>query len=262
MIAQFQKDLGGQGLPRACRGVAPLASRVLAESGMAQSLGAAGAEGQVALENVNELINSAADYDKQTEQPSLLDYLQQISLFSDADAYDASSDCVRLMTLHAAKGLEFENAFIVGVEEGLLPHERSSADESEEELEEERRLFFVGITRAIARLHISYARYRTVWGEEKRTIPSRFLFELGQGVEEHTEDRDYDYDDIDEDQSAESESIADFSPGQLVQHDAFGLGRVEKFVDLGANSVVSIKFNSGQTKSLMVKFANLSKVDI
>jgi len=254
MIAQFQKDLGGQ--------VAPLAARVLAESGMAQSLGAAGADGEVALENVNELINSAADYDKQAEQPSLLDYLQQISLFSDADAYDASSDCVRLMTLHAAKGLEFENAFIVGVEEGLLPHERSSAAENEEELEEERRLFFVGITRAIARLHISYARYRMVRGQRLRTIPSQFLFELGPDVTEQTEDSDYDYDDIDEDQSAESESIADFSPGQLVRHDAFGLGRVEKFVDMGANSVVSIKFNSGQTKSLMVKFANLSKVDI
>ncbi|MBC8218351.1 MAG: ATP-binding domain-containing protein, partial [Planctomycetes bacterium] len=254
MIAQFQKDLGGQ--------VAPLAARVFAESGMAQSLGAAGADGQVALENVNELINSAADYDKQAEQPSLVDYLQQISLFSDADAYDATNDCVRLMTLHAAKGLEFENAFIVGVEEGLLPHERSSAGENEEELEEERRLFFVGITRAIARLHISYARYRTVRGQGLRTIPSQFLFELGPDVTEQTEANDYDYDDIDEDQSAESESIADFSEGQLVRHDAFGLGRVEKFVDMGANSVVSVKFNSGQRKSLMVKFANLSKVDI
>ena len=254
MIAQFQKDIGGH--------VAPLASRVFSESGMAKSLVAAGADGEVAMENVNELINSAADYDKQAEQPSLLDYLQQISLFSDADAYDASSDCVRLMTLHAAKGLEFENAFIVGVEEGLLPHERSSAAENEEELEEERRLFFVGITRAIARLHISYARYRTVRGQGLRTIPSQFLFELGRGVTEQTDDSDYDYDDADEDQSTESESIADFSPGQLVRHDAFGLGRVEKFVDMGANSVVSIKFNSGQTKSLMVKFANLSKVDI
>jgi len=262
MIAQFQEDLGGQGLPRACRGVAPLASRVLDESGMAQSLGAAGADGEVALENLNELINSAADYDKQTEQPSLLDYLQQISLFSDADAYDASSDCVRLMTLHAAKGLEFENVFIVGVEEGLLPHERSSAAESEEDLEEERRLFFVGITRAIARLHISYARYRTVRGQQLRTIPSQFLFELGPDITEQTEGSDYDYDGIDEDQSVESESIADFIPGQLVRHDAFGLGRIEKFVDMGANSVVSVRFNSGQTKSLMVKFANLSKVDM
>ncbi|MHC4298690.1 MAG: ATP-dependent helicase [Planctomycetota bacterium] len=254
MIAQFAKDADGP--------VAPLAERVLAESGMAKSLGAAGADGQVALENVNELINSAADYDKQAEEPSLLDYLQQISLFSDADAYDATADCVRLMTLHAAKGLEYENAFIVGVEEGLLPHERSSTAGGEEELEEERRLFFVGITRAIARLHISYARYRTIRGQGLRTIPSQFLFELGGGVEEHTEDREYDYDDIDEDQSIESESIAEFSPGQLVRHDAFGLGRVEKFVDMGANSVVSVKFNSGQTKSLMVKFANLSKVDV
>ncbi|MHC4627123.1 MAG: ATP-dependent helicase, partial [Planctomycetota bacterium] len=148
MIAQFQKDLGGE--------VAPLASRVVDKSGMAKSLGAAGADGEVALENLNELINSAADYDKQAEQPSLLDYLQQVSLFSDADAYDASSDSVKLMTLHAAKGLEFEDVYILGVEEGLLPHERSNAVDSEEDLEEERRLFFVGITRAIARLHISY----------------------------------------------------------------------------------------------------------
>jgi DNA helicase-2/ATP-dependent DNA helicase PcrA len=249
MITQFRKDTSGE--------VAPLAERVFADSGLAESLGAAGADGQVALENVSELINGAADYDKQAEQPSLLDYLQQISLFSDADAYDASSECVRLMTLHAAKGLEFENVFIVGVEEGLLPHERSSATENEEELEEERRLFFVGITRAIARLHISYARYRTIRGQGLRTIPSQFLFELGRDVAEQTEEDDY-Y--ADEDQT--QEAVPDFSPGQLVRHDAFGLGRVEKFVDMGANSVVSIKFNSGQTKSLMLKFANLSKVDI
>jgi DNA helicase-2/ATP-dependent DNA helicase PcrA len=250
MIEQFAKDAGGP--------VAPLAARVLAESGLAKSLGDAGADGQVALENVNELINSAADYDKQTEEPSLLDYLQQISLFSDADAYDATTDCVRLMTLHAAKGLEYENAFIVGVEEGLLPHERSSASENEEELEEERRLFFVGITRAIARLHISYARYRTVRGQGLRTIPSQFLFELGRDVTEQTEEDDDYYDDEDQTQ----EVMPEFSPGQLVRHDAFGLGRVEKFVDMGANSVVSVRFNSGQTKSLMLKFANLSRVDV
>ncbi|MHC4579893.1 MAG: hypothetical protein ACYS14_00445, partial [Planctomycetota bacterium] len=94
------------------------------------------------------------------------------------------------------------------------------------------------------------------------TIPSQFLFELGPNVTEHTEAGAGAYYDIDEDQSLESESIADFAPGQLVRHDTFGLGRVEKFVDMGANSVVSVRFNSGQTKSLMVKFANLSKVDI
>jgi DNA helicase-2/ATP-dependent DNA helicase PcrA len=158
--------------------VAALVERVFAESGLKDSLRAAGAEGENALENVNELINAAAQYDQQAEKPSLLDYLQQISLFSDVDSYDISSDRVALMTLHAAKGLEFENVFIVGLEDGLLPHERSNTND-EQDLEEERRLFFVGITRAKLGLYISYARYRTVRGQMLRTIPSQFLFELG-----------------------------------------------------------------------------------
>jgi len=147
----------------------------------------------------------------------------------------------------------------VGVEEGLLPHERSNASVDEEELEEERRLFFVGITRAISRLYISHALYRTIRGQELRTIPSQFLFELGDVVEQTDDDDDY-YDDYEEDSIAED--VPEFFPGQLVRHDAFGLGRVEKFVDMGANSVVSVRFNSGQTKTLMLKFANLSKVDV
>ncbi len=248
MIAQFRKDVEGP--------VAPMAERVYKESGLAESLAAAGAEGETAAENVNELINSAADYDKQTEEPSLIDYLQQISLFSDADAYDPNSESVKLMTLHAAKGLEFKNVFIVGVEEGLLPHERSNAAVDEEELEEERRLFFVGITRAISRLFISHARYRTIRGQENRTIPSQFLFELGDDVAEQTEDDD------DYEEAPIVEDVPEFAPGQLVRHDAFGLGRIEKFVDMGANSVVSVRFNSGQTKTLMLKFANLSRVDV
>jgi len=161
------------------------------------------------------------------------------------------------MTLHAAKGLEFENVFIVGVEEGLLPHERSNAAVDEEELEEERRLFFVGITRAISRLFISHARYRTIRGQENRTIPSQFLFELGEDIAEEGPQDDY-FDD----EEYLREDVPEFSPGQLVRHDAFGLGRIEKFVDMGANSVVSVRFNSGQKKTLMLKFANLSRVDV
>ncbi|UCF16207.1 MAG: UvrD-helicase domain-containing protein, partial [Phycisphaerales bacterium] len=220
MVAQFRKDVDGP--------VAPLAERMFAESGLAESLAAEGAEEQVALENVNELINSAADYDRQAEEPSLLDYLQQISLFSDADAYDANSESVKLMTLHAAKGLEFENVFIVGVEEDLLPHERSNSDEAKEDLEEERRLFFVGITRAIARLHISCCRYRTVRGQELRKRRSQFLFELGEDVTEQAQE-----DDHFEDEDRIQEDVPEFAPGQLVRHDSFGLGRVEKFVDMG-----------------------------
>jgi len=165
------------------------------------------------------------------------------------------------MTLHAAKGLEFEHAFITGVEEGLLPHERSNTGEDDEQLEEERRLFFVGITRAKADLFISYARYRTVRGQFLRTIPSKFLFELGTNF---TEQARYDEADIDDDNDYDTSSQTGphFKTGQLVRHEKFGLGRVKEFIDMGENSVVAVKFNSGQTKSLMVKYANLSDVDI
>ncbi len=249
MLEQFQKDISGP--------VASLIERVFTESGLADSLRATGSEGQNGLENVGELINAAAQYDHNTEKPSLLDYLQQISLFSDTDAYDASGESVALMTLHAAKGLEFENVFIVGVEEGLLPHERTNTDEDEEELEEERRLLFVGITRAKSGLYISYARYRTVRGQMLRTIPSRFLLELGRDIKEQSDDNEY-YDE--DDNCYESESY--FEPNQLVRHEIFGLGRIKKYIDMGKNSVVVVKFNSGQTKSLMVQYANLSKIDI
>ncbi|MHC4439731.1 MAG: ATP-dependent helicase, partial [Planctomycetota bacterium] len=252
MLEQFAKDLAGE--------VSPLADRVFNDSGLAESLAAGGPEGLNALENVNELINSAAEYDKQAEEPSLLDYLQQISLFSDTDAYDAASDRVALMTLHAAKGLEFEHVLIAGVEEGLLPHERSNTGEDDEQLEEERRLFFVGITRAKTGLNISYARYRTVRGQFLRTIPSQFLFELGTDFAEQPQDDNFDVDGHDDYNT--SQIMPRFKKGQLVRHEKFGLGRIKQFTDMGENSVVVIKFNSGQTKSLVLKYANLSVVDI
>lgn len=244
MLEMFKKNIEGE--------VAPLVERVFIESGMEKSLRETSPEGQNAIENVNELINAAALYDKQTEQPTLVDYLHQIALFSDADAYDNSSEKVALMTLHTAKGLEFENVFIVGVEQGLLPHERSSESENDEELEEERRLFFVGITRAKTGLHISYARYRTIRGQLLRTIPSQFLFELEIDFSESSQNNDipsYDNEDA-------------FTAGELVRHKLFGLGRVKEFIDMGENSVVVVDFNSGQTKTLMLKYASLAKVNI
>jgi len=248
MLGQFKKDIEGQ--------VAPLAQRILIESGLEKSLKDEGDKGEDALENINELINGVSQYDQFTEQPSLLDYLQQIALFSDADAYDSSSGSVALMTLHAAKGLEFDNVFIVGVEHGLLPHERSNSHEDRQELEEERRLFFVGITRVKARLYISHARYRTIRGQQLRTIPSQFLYELGPTVTEQTEgEQDFD-DDTD---LAEVQDFT-FKKGQIVLHKTFGRGIVKNFVDMGENSIVEVKFSSGRTKSLMLKYARLSKI--
>jgi len=245
--------------------VAPLVERVFQASGLEGSLKAAGHEGRDAVENVEELISTAAGYDQQAESPSLVDYLQQIALFSDADAYDASNEQVALMTLHAAKGLEFENVFIIGLEHGLLPHER--AGDNGEDIEEERRLFFVGVTRAKTNLYVSYARYRTIRGQLLRTIPSQFLFELGPGLMHSSVERD-------DDPQAEPAQLKfeplplpsngpkapQFVPGQLVRHKTFGLGRVKKFVDMGANSVVVIAFNSGQTKSLLLQYADLVRV--
>jgi len=239
MLEQLKKEITGE--------VAPLAERVFIESGLADFLNAA--SDQNAIDNVNELINSIAQYDQQAEEPTLLDYLQQISLFSDVDAYDTTSERVALMTLHAAKGLEFENAFIIGLEEGILPHEKSNTDD-QDDLEEERRLFFVGITRAKVGLYISYARYRTIRGQMLRTIPSQFLFELGIDFAESVN--------VITAQAGIYNSTQTFNAGDPVQHKTFGKGRVQEFIDMGENSVVVVKFNNGQTKSLMVKYADLS----
>ena len=248
MLEEVKKDMQGP--------VAPLVEKVFAVSGLEAALKQIGDKD--AIDNVNALIDAAAIFDKNTEEPSLLDYLQQIALFSDADSYDNTQDRVALMTLHTAKGLEFDNVFIVGLEEGLLPHERSAEDE--EELEEERRLLFVGITRAKQRLHISYARYRTYRGQLMRTIPSQFLFELGIKPEDNS-------DEADDDEDAkyyleDSQVTAEFYPNQLVRHSKFGLGRIIQFTDLGENSTVTVRFNSGKTKTLMLKYASLETVDM
>jgi len=236
--------------------VALIARSVFDKTGLSASL--KDSENADAIENINELISAAAAYDEQTDSSSLLDYLQQISLFSDVDKYDTYRPCVSLMTLHSAKGLEFDNVFIVGLEEGLLPHERSSGND--DEVEEERRLFFVGITRAKLRLFISYCQYRTIRGQLLRSIPSSFLYELGISRNEGIgDDEDGIYYDVEYHKGGAYPPI--FTPGQLVRHSYFGLGRVKDFVDMGENSIVIVNFNSGQTKSLKIKFANLTKID-
>jgi len=285
MIERFKKDSSGK--------VAPLVERIFTESGLSDFIKTSEPEWQDKIENIGELISTAAYYDSQparsslveggTEQPSLVEYLQQISLVSDVDAYDTAAERVALMTLHAAKGLEFENVFIIGLEDGLLPHERTNTG-NEDDLEEERRLFFVGITRAKSGLHISCARYRTIRGQLTRTIPSQFLYELGVNFSEtvfscHSCGSRNPLAELSDDTNTSLPSVArrakegagvddtsqvfpDFVTGQLVRHKIFGLGRVKEFIDMGENSVVVVNFNAGQTKTLMVKYAGLSRCDI
>ncbi len=253
--------------------VAEMVERVFTDSGFEKSLIAEGAEGKDAAANIEELINAAAAYDKQTETPSLVDYLQQIALFSDSDVYNASVERVALMTLHSAKGLEFDNVFIVGVEEGLLPHERSA--DNENETEEERRLFFVGITRAKVNLFIAFARYRQIRGQTLRVTPSQFIYELGLAFPESSQRNDTDYSEStsyhrqSQSSNRQSEILPDeaernpkalFNRGDRVIHKKFGIGTVKDFADMGDNSVITIAFNAGHTKSLMLKYAKLVKL--
>ncbi len=254
--------------------VAETVERVFTDSGLEKSLSSEGSEGKDAIANVEELISAAAEYDKQTENPALVDYLQQIALFSDVDAYNASVERVALMTLHSAKGLEFDNVFIVGVEDGLLPHERSA--DNDDETEEERRLFFVGITRAKVNLFMSFARYRQIRGQTLRTIPSQFLFELGLAFSESGRAASVDShdfpaqarvrfsDDSGEDRVVNNSKFStpnsQFRKGDIVVHKKFGIGTVKDFADMGDNSIVTVAFNTGTTKSLMLKYAKLVKL--
>jgi DNA helicase-2/ATP-dependent DNA helicase PcrA len=152
--------------------------QVLAESGYQQALKDSDDEAdQERLANIEELITAAHEFDEQNPGENRLEnFLEQACLVNDTDAWEADDDRVTLMTMHAAKGLEFPVVFVIAVEEGLLPHERSR--QSPEELEEERRLLFVGITRAREELHLSLSRYRDFRGAQRMSVPSQFLLEL------------------------------------------------------------------------------------
>ncbi|HKD36165.1 MAG TPA: ATP-dependent helicase, partial [Pirellulales bacterium] len=132
---------------------------------------------QERLANIEELITAAHEYDDQNPGSGQLEgFLEQACLVNDTDAWEVDDDRVTLMTMHAAKGLEFPVVFVIAIEEGLLPHERSR--NSPDELEEERRLLFVGLTRAREELHLSLSRYRDYRGTPRMSVPSQFLMEL------------------------------------------------------------------------------------
>src|SRR5262249_15611700 len=174
------------------RPVYPLVERVLRLSGLQTMLDEDSDPEKPALANVNELVTAAAEYDRDHQIPpgaaaeagaanehdgTLAGFLEQIALVSDTDRLDLAGGAVTLMTLHAAKGLEFPLVYMVGLEQELLPHRRAIVG-GDSEIEEERRLCFVGMTRAMRRLTLTYADYRTVRGMNQRTLASRFLREL------------------------------------------------------------------------------------
>ncbi|EJX05133.1 ATP-dependent DNA helicase PcrA [gut metagenome] len=153
-------------------------------------LEAQGDEGAARLENLGQLVSSVKNYEDQKaqsgEEASLAEFLEEVALISDIDSYNEDSDVVILMTMHSAKGLEFDHVFIVGMEEGIFPSEMCRF--SQDELEEERRLCYVGITRARKELYLSSSQTRMIFGQTRRNPPSRFLEEIDPGylVEEES----------------------------------------------------------------------------
>jgi DNA helicase-2/ATP-dependent DNA helicase PcrA len=164
------------------RPVAEVVRSVLEETGYEAALAAQKTlEAEGRLENIEEFAGVAAEYDRRSDEPSLDVFLQEISLYSDTDNLTDTSSLLTLMTLHNAKGLEFPVVFVSGMEEGVFPHQRSL---DEQNVEEERRLAYVGITRAMDRLYLVYARARTLWGSAQYNVPSRFIEEIPRELTE------------------------------------------------------------------------------
>jgi DNA helicase-2/ATP-dependent DNA helicase PcrA len=163
---------------------AALAEKVLEDSGYRDALAAeASIEAEGRLENLLELVGQMREYEKEAEEPSLAGFLEKIALASDVDGYDPQKGAVSLMTVHTAKGLEFPLVFLTGLEEGVFPHQRSIDDDGA--IEEERRLCYVAVTRAMKRLFLARARRRRLAGQELGGVPSRFLKDIPPECAEH-----------------------------------------------------------------------------
>ncbi len=212
------------------------------------------------VENVSEFISAAARYEGNEPEPTLSGFLELITLVADVDDMDDKSDVVTLMTLHSAKGLEFPIVFMAGVEEGSLPHQRAFADEAE--LEEERRLCYVGLTRARERASLSHARTRRIHGAEDYRMPSRFIEEIPPELINHVDRyetahrpvvRSYDPDEPDIDVAPSF----DYSVGEFVFHPKFGKGKITGITGAGQNMRVTIRFARGAEKTLVAEYAPL-----
>ncbi|HEX4793733.1 MAG TPA: UvrD-helicase domain-containing protein [Humisphaera sp.] len=235
---------------------------IVRESGLEQHYKKIGKEEREELANINELISSAAEFETENPEGTLVDYLAHVSLVSDADHMKGAGGAVTMMTLHAAKGLEFPVVAMIGMEEGILPHSRAAGKLSE--LEEERRLCFVGITRAQEQLLLSKATTRIVRGIHQRTVTSPFLIEMpleSLKVTDRTGLADLDHEDgYRRPSSRPAEPEHGFRRGQLVRHPKFGLGRIADIADAGQHTRAVVEFNEVGRKTLVLEYAPLELV--
>ncbi|MDF2614725.1 MAG: pcrA [Clostridia bacterium] len=247
------------------------------------------------IQNIEELISKTMHYMSETDEPSLEAFLEEVALVADIDNYDEESNSVVLMTLHSAKGLEFPVVFIPGVEEGLFPSYMSMT-EGEDKLEEERRLCYVGITRAREKLYMLYAEQRTLFGQTKYSLPSRFIKELPNETTNlaklNQQKKSFMANAMGEKKTFEVKTspkpempvlrgqgsmssslntaskkienlpkpIFDFTEGDAVSHKMFGQGTITEINKIKDDVFVTIQFKSGETRQLSTRFAKLQKL--
>ncbi|WP_172613529.1 DNA helicase PcrA [Moorella sp. E306M] len=222
-------------------------------------------EAQARLENLKEFLTVTRNYDQGSEKPELADFLAQVALVAESDTY-SGGNAVVFMTMHTAKGLEFPVVFLAGLEEGVFPHFRSLEDP--EEMEEERRLCYVGMTRAKEVLYLTHAWTRNLYGNTMSNPPSRFLAEIppdliardgqagpaspGGGMNGSQQSR--------HGNETAPRVQYDWQLGDKVQHNSFGLGVVVKISGEGEDTVISVAFPEKGIKHLMVRYAPVRKV--
>lgn len=232
-------------------------------------------ENKTRLENIRELKSSIQAYSQNAEEPTLSGFLEEVALYTDIEEYNDSDDAVVMMTMHTAKGLEFPNVYLVGLEDGLFPGMRAIGDQ--EEMEEERRLCYVAITRAMQNLTISHARQRMLYGRTNAALPSRFLREIpddivvkkggylqpksSYGYTGYTPQ--YPYRPATQSTHLSSSvststkgSYLELNKGDMVQHTAFGRGLVLSVIKMGGDALLEIAFDQIGTKKLMAKTAS------
>jgi DNA helicase-2/ATP-dependent DNA helicase PcrA len=233
-------------------------------------------EDQERLANIEELITAAHQFHAEDNSRTIADFIENITLASDVDGWDEKQDCVAVMTLHAAKGLEFPVVYMLAMEQGILPHERSLM--RNEELEEERRLAFVGMTRAQEELYLSYARMREFRGQTLYAVPSMFLEELprdgidevdlssssGRSVETWRGSTSgasqgwYDTGFVKpspkkRDETTDVADPAGYEVDVLVHHEVYGVGRITDVSGQGVLRKLKIRFATGERKFLAAK---------
>lgn len=263
---------------------------ILEKSGYLAALSLEGEEGKERKENVQELLSSMIQYENDAMVPSLDDFLDGVSLMTDIDNYNSGQDSVVMMTIHSAKGLEFDTVFIAGLEEGIFPGTQTIYA-TDKEMEEERRLMYVAITRAKRKLYLTNAHQRLMFGMTNRNRPSRFVAEIPMScIDIQSSARSYfgvtsastkDFTGYQKPQttfggftarpgqaytkpvsstvSAKAAPMVSFQVGDRVKHKTFGGGLIVAAVPTGGDVLLTIAFDSIGTKKLMQKFAKLDK---